>query len=284
MEVGEPELLAVKPANLLFLSMPAIVANSSSGQKQSGAASAFPRPRDTAKHWLLSMPDIVSNFFSGQKQVGAAVATSRLRDPETRASDESSGDYIDEFDEFASFRKRSDDCLRRHLSDSSGDDGDELYEKDCFYSRSANGSPITADELYDLENYGYENSRYQCHLRDILHCKRLPPKVDIGYYDRSEGERQHYEGFTPMNQDEVALFARQLLRDVKRQPQPNVTCLNISRGFEGSAGMRVLAGPIGMLSGLRILNLRGTVLVCYLWVFHMRIFITFRYRIGRRRS
>jgi hypothetical protein len=276
-EVGEPELLAVKPTNLLFLSMPAVASNSSSGQKQSGAAFAFPRPGDMANRLLVGTSAIVSSVFSGLKQGGAAVATSRLRHPETRAGDESWGDDSDDFDEFASFRNRSDD--------SSGDDGDQLHERTSFYSRSACGSPVNAaDELALLEECGYENSRYQCHLHDILHCKRLPPKVDIGYYDRSEGERPYYECFTRMNEDNVALLARQLLRDVKRQPQPNITCLNISHCFEGSAGMRVLAGPLGMLSGLRILNLRCNVLVCYLWVFHMRIFKAFRSRIGRRRS
>lgn len=144
----------------------------------------------------------------------------------------------------------------------SDDDSDKLEERTSFYSRSFNGSPVNFDELAELEANGYENSRYQCHLRDILHCRRLPPKVDLGNYNRVDGHRPDYECFLPMKKEELALLARQLLRDKTRdadtgEMQPNVTCLHLSNNRFGPDGMRLLVGPIGTLSGLRILNLHG---------------------------
>ena len=93
---------------------------------------------------------------------------------------------------------------------------------------------------------------YAQRLRALLHDQRLPNVVNLGKYNRVDGKLVQQEGFVEMTAEEVLQLARQL------QAHPNVTHLNLSGNFFGADGMRELAGPIDMLTGLQALDLQGT--------------------------
>jgi hypothetical protein len=98
---------------------------------------------------------------------------------------------------------------------------------------------------------------YAQRLQALLLAQPLPNVVNLGKYNFSpDGTRVEQDGFIRMTEQQLHKLARQM------QAQPSVTHLNLCGNRIGPEGMRLLAGPIAMQTGLKTLILGGTCLLC----------------------
>ena len=98
---------------------------------------------------------------------------------------------------------------------------------------------------------------YAQRLQALLLAQPLPSVVNLGHYNHlPDGETVKQSGFIRMTKEQLQQLARQL------QAQPSVTYLNLQGNGIGPDGMRLLAEPMAMHTGLKTLNLICTCLLC----------------------
>ena len=98
---------------------------------------------------------------------------------------------------------------------------------------------------------------YAQRVQALLQAQPLPNVVNLGEYNISPDDAfGEQDGFKRMTEEQLQQLARQL------QAQPSVTHLNLRGNRIGPEGMRLLAGPIAMQTGLKTLILNCTCLLC----------------------
>ncbi len=98
---------------------------------------------------------------------------------------------------------------------------------------------------------------YAQRVQALLLAQPLPNVVNLGELKLSpDGRFVNQDGFMCMTEEQLQQLARQL------QAQPSVTHLNLYGNRIGPEGMRLLAEPIAMQTGLKTLLLYGTCILC----------------------
>jgi hypothetical protein len=114
---------------------------------------------------------------------------------------------------------------------------------------------------------------YARRLQGLLLAQPLPNAVNLGEFNMlpdvvpkivpvlerdkmPSGAFVKQDGFIPMTEEQQQQLVLQL------QAHPSVTSLNLHGNKIGPDGMRLLAGPIAMHTGLKTLDLSCTCLLC----------------------